>query len=106
MPAPTSYSLVRTGSPSSTIAAFAVVPPMSSEIRLAAAGEAAEVAARHHAGRGAGLDQVRRLAPRRLGRERAAARLHHLELGADAGLAQAVDERAEVARDRRARRRR
>ena len=32
MPAPTSYSLVRTGWPSSTIAAFAVVPPMSSEI--------------------------------------------------------------------------
>ena len=69
--------------------------------QVSAAGEAAEVAARHHARRGAGLDQVRRLAPRRLGRERAAARLHHLELGADPGLVQAVDERAEVARDRR-----
>ena len=32
IPAPTSYSLVRTGRPFSTIAAFAVVPPMSSEI--------------------------------------------------------------------------
>ena len=69
--------------------------------QVAASGEPAEVAAGHHAGGGAGLDEVRRLAPRRLGRERAAARLHHLELGADAGLAQAVDERAEVAGDRR-----
>ena len=34
MPAPTSYSVVRAGSPSSTIAAFAVVPPMSNEITL------------------------------------------------------------------------
>ena len=69
--------------------------------QLAASGEPAEVAAGHHPGGGAGLDEVRRLAPCRLGRERATARLHHLELGADAGLAEAVDERAEVARDRR-----
>ena len=34
IPAPTSYSDVFTGKPSSRIAAFAVVPPMSSEIRL------------------------------------------------------------------------
>ena len=33
-PAPTSYSLVRAGRPSSTSAALAVVPPMSSEIRF------------------------------------------------------------------------
>ena len=32
IPAPTSYSEVLTGWPSSRIAAFAVVPPMSSEI--------------------------------------------------------------------------
>ena len=32
IPAPTSYSDVFTGNPSSRIAAFAVVPPMSSEI--------------------------------------------------------------------------
>ena len=34
MPAPTSYSEVFAGWPSSRIAAFAVVPPMSSEITL------------------------------------------------------------------------
>ena len=34
MPEPTSYSVVRAGSPFSIIAALAVVPPMSSEIAL------------------------------------------------------------------------
>ena len=34
MPAPTSYSVVVAGSPPSTIAALAVVPPMSKEITL------------------------------------------------------------------------
>ncbi len=34
MPPPISYSVVRTGSPSSSMAALAVVPPMSKEMTL------------------------------------------------------------------------
>ena len=62
--------------------------------------QAAEVGARHHARRGPRLDQVRRPAGRRLGGERAAARLHHVEPRLDAGRAQPIDEGAEVAGDR------
>ena len=44
MPAPTSYSVVRAGSPFSTMAALAVVPPMSNEITLSSPAERAMLA--------------------------------------------------------------
>ena len=99
IPAPTSYSLVRAGRPSSRSAAFAVVPPMSSEIRFGRPDQATELAARDDAGCRARLDEVRRLPRRDRGRKRAAARLHDLERSVDPRVAQAVRERVDVPPD-------
>ena len=85
MPPPISYSVVRTGSPLSSIAAFAVVPPMSNEIMFGRSSQARQVGARDHARRGSGLDEVGGPAHRRRRAHRAARRLHDLERRRDAG---------------------
>ena len=76
MPAPTEYSCARVTSPSSTIDALAVVPPMSKVMIFGSALGARQRLRADHAARRARFDDVHRpLDGRRVGGQ-AAVRLH------------------------------
>ena len=77
---PTSYSAVTDTSPSAITLAFAVVPPMSNEIRLGRCQLPAGQRRGNHAGRGTGFHRHRRHAQPFRDVEHAAGRAHHMQL--------------------------
>ncbi len=101
MPAPISYSLVRTGSPASSIAALAVVPPMSSEMRFSIPVERAMWAQATTPAAGPRLDEVSRLCDRGGRAHQRTAGLHDLERRGETERLQCRAEPSEIAPQRR-----